>query len=149
MLPVEEIENLYQRAEIFDGLVLEPDQANPLGNLKGGLYDIEIEADLSLASQLILDVRGQRLIVDVTQEGLSLGESMNIPGTKNLSLRIVVDNTSLDVYFGEHGLYYSPQMIVPGPNKSLGIEVKGGKAVFGICRVRELKSIWKKDGEKQ
>lgn len=142
MLPVEEIENLYHRTETFDGLVLEPGHANVLGNQKGGLYDIEIEADLSQANELILDVRGQRLIVDAAREGLSLGESMKIPGTKNLSLRVVVDNTSQDIYFGEHGLYYSPRMVTPDADKSLRLEVKGGKAVFAKCRVRELQSIW-------
>jgi fructan beta-fructosidase len=142
MLPVAEIENLYRRSETFDGLVLEAGQINPLADLTGGLYDIEIEADLSHAKQLILNIRGQRLVVDVTKDGLSLSKRMKIPGAKKLSLRVVVDNTSQDVYFGKHGLFYSPRMVAPATDKSLGIEVKGGKAAFGKCRVRELKSIW-------
>jgi|TARA_B110000467_G_C18114515_1_gene364361 hypothetical protein len=108
MLPVEEIENLYQRTESFDGLELEPGQVNPFGNLQGGLYDIELEVDLSQAKQLVLNVRGERLVIDVTEEGLLLGDRIKIPGTNMLSLRMVVDNTSQDVYFGEHGLFYSP-----------------------------------------
>lgn len=149
ILPVREIENLYRRAETFDGLVLEPGHANPLGNLEGGLCDIELEADLSLARQLILNVRGQRLVIDVTKAGLSLGKLMKMPGTKRLSLRVVVDNTSQDVYFGEHGLYYSPRMTTPSADKSVSIEVSGGNAVFGQFRVRELKSIWEKGEERQ
>ena len=80
--------------------------------------------------------------VDVNEDGLSLGTNMKIPGTKKLSLRIVIDNTSQDIYFGENGLYYSPRMTTPGTDKSLGIEVNGGKAVLGKCCIRELKSIW-------
>ncbi len=123
--------------------VLKAGQANPLGNMQGGLYDIELEADLSHTKQLILNIRGQPLIVDTSNNGLSLGKRMKIPGTERLSLRIVVDNTSQDVYFGENGLYYSPRMVEPGTDKSLGMKVKGGKAVIGKCRVRELKSIWR------
>jgi fructan beta-fructosidase len=142
MLPVKEIKNLYTQHTTFDGLELESGHDNPLADLKSGLYDIEIEADLSLAEQLILTVCGQPLVVKVTQQGLSLGNQMKIPGTKKLSLRVVVDNTSQDVYFGQHGLFYSPRMVEPGSDKSIHMEIKGGKAVLSKCRVRELKSIW-------
>jgi len=113
MLPAKEIKNLYQRTETLDGLVLEPGAANPLEKMKGGLYDIELEVDLSQASQLILNIRGKRLIVDVSKDGLTLRREMKIPGTKKLVLRVVVDHSSQDVYFGEHGLFYSPRMAKP------------------------------------
>jgi hypothetical protein len=70
---------------------------------------------------------------------------MKIPGTKKLHLRVVVDNTSQDIYFGEHGLFYSPRMVKPGDDKSISLEVKGdkgGKATLSKCRVHELKSVW-------
>jgi len=142
MLPAKEIKNLYQRTETLDGLVLEPGAANPLEKMKGGLYDIELEVDLSQASQLILNIRGKRLIVDVSKDGLTLRREMKIPGTKKLVLRVVVDHSSQDVYFGEHGLFYSPRMAKPSDDKSLGIEVKGGSVTFSKLRVHPLKSIW-------
>tara|TARA_B110000285_G_scaffold108058_1_gene122751 strand:- start:49 stop:2292 length:2244 start_codon:yes stop_codon:yes gene_type:complete len=142
MLPAKEIKNLYQRTEILDGLVLEPNQANPLEKMKGGLYDIELEVDLSQATQLILNIRGKRLIVDVSKDGLTLRREMKIPGTKKLVLRVVVDNTSQDVFFGEHGLFYSPRMAKPSDDKSLGIEVKGGSVTFSKLRIHQLNSIW-------
>ena len=142
-LPAKEIENLYQKTESFDGLVLEPDAANPLADFKSGLYDIDLEVDLSKAQQLILTIRGNRLVIDASTDGLSLGDHMKIPGTKKLHLRVVVDNTSQDIYFGERGLFYSPRMVKPGDDKSLGIEVKGGNAVATKFRVHELKSIWR------
>ena len=141
-LPAKEIENLYTRSETLDGLVLEPGAANPLAKMKGGLYDIELEIDLSQAKQLILNIRGNRLVIDATKNGLSLGDQMKIPGTKKLHLRVVVDNTSQDIYFGEHGLFYSPRMIKPGNDKSISIEVTAGNATLSKCRVHELKSSW-------
>ena len=142
-LPVKEIANLYIRTVKLDGTKLGPGGANPLARLKAGLYDIDLVADLSGAKQLAIDVRGKKLVVNVTDQGLAL-DKMKIPETKTLSLRVVVDNTSIDVYFGEHGLYYSPRMTKLS-SKTLSIEVKGGKAAFTKLRVRELKSIWKKD----
>ena len=67
---------------------------------------------------------------------------MRIPGTKKLHLRVVVDNTSQDIYFGEHGLFYSPRMIKPCNDQSIRIEATGGKVTLSKCRVHELKSIW-------
>lgn len=142
MLPVDEIENLYDRVENFDGLDLVSGLPNPFRNMKGGLYDIELEADLSMAEQLILNIRGQVLTLDVIEDGLLLGKHMKIPGTKKLILRIVIDHTSQDIYFGENGLFYSPRMTKPGSDQTLGIEVRGGSAVLEKCTIRELKSIW-------
>jgi len=140
-LPVREIANLYTRSMKLDGVRLGPGDGNPLAELEGGLYDIDLVADLSKAKQLVLDVRGTKLAIDVTKQGLTLGK-MKIPGTRKLSLRVVVDNTSVDIFFGEHGLYYSPRMIKPSPTKTLNLKVTGGEAAFTALRVHELKSIW-------
>ena len=140
-LPVKEIANLYTRSVKQDGSRLGPGDANPLADLQGGLYDIDLVADLSRARQLVLDVRGTKLVIDVKEQALTL-DKMEIPETKTLSLRVVVDNTSTDVYFGEHGIYYSPRMVKPSSTKTLSLKVAGGKATFTRLRVHELKSIW-------
>jgi len=142
MLPVKEIENLYTRSEKADGLVLKPDDANPLGDLKGGLYDIGIEADLSEAERLVLQVRGGSIVVEADETGLSIGQTMKIPGTRKLHLRVVVDNSSQDLYFGPHGLYYSPRTTTPHADKSINLKVEGGTATFSKLQVHQLKSIW-------
>lgn len=138
--PVEEIANLRTHTVRLDGLEIAPDDANPLAEFEGGLYDIELEADLSRADQLVLDIRGVKLTVKASAAGLQLG-SMKIPGTRKLLLRLIVDNTSLDIYFGEHGIYYSAKMLKLGP-KMLDVETRGGATVFYKLRVHELKSIW-------
>jgi len=138
--PVREIAKLRTRTVTRDGAKLAPGADNPLAGLAGGLYDIEIEADLSQAGRLVLDIRGTKLGVEASAEGLKLG-GMTIPGTRKLTLRLIVDNTSLDVYFGEHGVYYSPKMIRPGP-KGVSIEAIGGPVTFTTLRGHELKSIW-------
>jgi fructan beta-fructosidase len=141
MFPVPEIANLYTDSVELDGLTLDPDSVNPLAGHENGLYDIEIEADLSEAGQLELNVRGNRIVIASQGNGLKLGE-MNIPRSRKLFLRIVVDNTSQDIFFGEHGAFYSPRMVRPNSNKSLSIAVKGGNATFTKLRVHQLKSIW-------
>lgn len=143
MLPVKEIANLYTRSVKLDDMKLSPEDANPLAGLQGGLYDIDLVADLSRAKQLVLDVRGQKIVIDGADDGLSFGE-LKLPDTKKLMLRVVVDNTSIDIHFGEHGLYHLPGIIHTLSKKTLSIEVKGGDATFTKLQVHELQSIWKK-----
>jgi len=131
----------------LDGTKLGPGDANPLADLQGGLYDIDLVADPSEVKQLVLDMRGTKLVINVTDQGLTLN-SMKIPDTRTLTLRVVVDNTSIDVYFGEHGLYYSPRMVRPSPTNTLGLEAKGGEATFTKLYVHELKSIWNNEGKR-
>ena len=55
-LPVKEIRTLSTRCEILDEITLEPSAANPFEKMTGGLYDHELEADLSQSQQLILTI---------------------------------------------------------------------------------------------
>ncbi|MBC8868202.1 MAG: hypothetical protein H8E44_02230, partial [Planctomycetes bacterium] len=64
-----------------------------------------------------------------------------IPGTPKLALRLIVDNASLDVFYGERGVCYSPKMITP-TSKSIGVEAIGGPVSLTTLRAHELKSIW-------
>ena len=141
MLPAPEITNLYTDSVKLDGLTITPGMANPLAGQKSGLYDIEIEADLSEASQLELNVRGNKFVITSHKNGLKLGK-MIIPGSKKLFLRMVVDHTSQDIFFGEHGAFYSPRMVPPTSDKTLSIATKGGSVTFSKLRVHQLKSIW-------
>jgi sucrose-6-phosphate hydrolase SacC (GH32 family) len=141
-LPVTEISNLYTKSVELNGIKLSSGDTNPLANIKGGLYDIDLVANIAEAKEFILTIRGTKLVVDVTDKGLAFGE-MIIPGTKNLSLRVVVDNTSIDIFFGENGIFYSPRMYRP-KSETLSIEVSGGNAIFTKLHAHELKSIWKK-----
>ena len=139
--PVREIAKLRTRSVTLDGTKLIPGGVNPLAGLKGGLYDMELEADLSQADRLVFDIRGVQLTVEASADGLQLG-GMKIPGKRKLSLRLIVDNTSLDIYFGEHGVYYSPKMITP-TSKSISVEAMGAPVPLTTLRAHELKSIWK------
>ena len=142
-LPVNEIEHLYIRSEKLDGVKLSPGDANPLATLKTGLYDINLVANLAKAKEFTLNIRGTKLVAKVTDKGIAVGD-MVIPETKILPLRIVVDNTSMDIFLGENGIFYSPRMYRPS-SEALSIAVSGGDATFTKLQVHELKSIWNKE----
>lgn len=140
-LPVEEIENLYTKQVDKDGLELRAGAPNPLANLKGGLYDIEIDADAADADALILKAGGKEIRYDVKSHKLDW-PSVKLPAPDGrLHLRVLVDRHSIDIFAGKHGLFHIP-MWMGLRSKDLGLHVEGGPVEFGRLRVRELKSIW-------
>jgi len=144
MLPVREISYLYTRSENLDGITLVPDSANPLAMFNSGLYDIDLVADLSTAKQLELDIRSHKLVYDVESSTLTfLKSKLSLPVAKKLTLRILVDNLSTDIFAGKDGLFHIPNMVPGGQtSKALGVVVKNGTVTFEKLRVHELKSIW-------
>lgn len=141
MLPVKEIENLYTRTENMDGLKLSPGDTNPFSSAIGGLYDLDFVVDLSSASQLVLTIGKKKLLVKATEKGLVMDEKI-IPDTNVLHFRVLIDRTSIDVYFGEHGLYYFPFMNDSEISSTFSIAITEGEASFRKLQIHELKSIW-------
>ena len=143
-LPVREIRNLYVSSKSFDASELKEGQANPLAGLRGGLYDIELDARFAGAKHLELGVRGKTIRYDVGSAVLRCERhAVNLPGDAGrLKLRIIVDNCSIDVCAGEAGLFYVPIFFGPLESRELSLQVTGGSARFDRLRVHELKSIW-------
>jgi fructan beta-fructosidase len=144
-LPVREIRNLYVSSKLLDARELKEGQANPLAGLRGGLYDIEMDARFAGAKQLVIGVRGKTIRYDVGGAVLRCERhAVNLPGDAGrLTLRIIVDNCSIDVFAGEAGLFYVPIFFGPLESRTLSLQVTGGSARFDRLRVHEIKSIWR------
>ena len=144
-LPVAEIQKLYASSRSLDALELKEGDANPLAELQGGLYDIELDARMATAKQLELGVRGKTIRYDVGTAMLRCGKhAVKMPGeSRQLKLRIIVDNCSIDICAGEFGLLYMPIFFGPLPSRTLALRVAGGHATFSRLRIHELKTIWR------
>ena len=97
-----------------------------------------------LFKRLELDIRGHKLVYDVESSTLTfLKSKLNLPVAEKLTLRIVVDNLSTDIFAGKDGLFHIPNMI-PGGQKSKALSVAAidGVVIFEKLHVHDLKSIW-------
>jgi len=143
-LPVEEMSNLYAGTETFDGRELGEKDPNPLEQFDGGLYDIELDADVGKAKRVELTVRGQKIVYDVKARRLNCGRpGVTLPAPDGrLRLRILVDNTSIDIHAGAGGLFYLPMHFGSLQSKTLDLGVEGGPIKLDRLRVNRLKSIW-------
>ena len=143
-LPVREIEELYTNTTSLDGRRLRETDANPLGQLHNGLYDIDLDAEVKKAKRIELIVRSKVIRYDVATSRLSCGKrSVVLPSADGkLRLRVVVDNCSIDIHAGAAGLFYMPLYLGPLPSKALKLSVEGGPITLERLRVHQLRSIW-------
>ena len=144
-LPVREIGKLYVRSSSFDGRELKEGHADLLAGFRSGLYDIELDARVGAAKRLELTVRGKPIQYDVATSTLRCGKhAVRLPGKSGkLTLRILVDNCSIDICAGQAGLFFMPIFFGPLESRTLRLRATGGRVVLHRLRVHELKSIWR------
>ena len=154
--PVEEISNLHGKGHQWEDIALKPGK-NPLEDVKGNLFDIDIEIDLGDAEEVGFEINGfpvtysvtdGRLIGGAGEEGneFSSGETIAdlSPIDGKITLRMLVDRPSVEIY-ANHGRIYMPMQAVRDlDNKSLKVYAKGGTAHINTLTIHELKSIWPK-----
>ena len=142
--PIAEITNLYAQTHTILPQPLPPGR-NPLAEIHGDLLDVELEVDLQQARQIVLDLRGARIVYDVSKAKLLMG-GRNLDLATNagcLQLRVLLDRTSIEL-FGARGAVTHSNVFFPDPaNRSIALTAEGGPAQIRKLVVHELKSIWK------
>ncbi len=141
--PVREIESLYAAShEITDVSLAQGD--NPLSGLEGELWDISADIEIGTALEVGFHVRGIPVSYDVGNATLSCaGCSAPVQVREGrLSLRILVDRTSIEV-FANGGEVYMPVRSIPSDQlKTLDVFARAGKARLVGLQVHELRSAW-------
>lgn len=118
---------------------------NLLEGIAGELFDIQVEFVPGDAAEFGFIIRGIPVVYDVNAQQIACMDCKAPLKTQNgkISLRILVDRTSIEI-FGNNGRIYMPiGAIPPDENKSLGIFSKGGTARAGSLVINELRSVWK------
>ena len=158
--PVEEIRNIHGKKYSWRNEELEPGE-NPLEKVKGNLFDIDTEIELGDADEVGFEINGlpvtymvrENLLIGGMGEeggrGFGQGETKAElkPADGKISLRILVDRSSVEI-FANKGRIYMPMQAVRNLNdKSLRIYSKGGNARIEQLTVYEMKSIWRASGD--
>ncbi|HID23787.1 MAG TPA: hypothetical protein EYP14_15510 [Planctomycetaceae bacterium] len=143
--PVREIERLYRSKHEWSDRPLSPGE-NPLEKLRGDLWDIELVIEPRDARTIDLDIRGNRLRYDVEQQMLAgFGKSAPVQTVNGrLSLRVLVDRTSIEVFAGDGRIVMSFCFVPDLTNRRLRLSAAGGSAHIEKLQVRALRSIWEK-----
>lgn len=140
--PVREIEHLHGERKVVKDQPLEAGR-NALEGLGGELLHVKLEVALGEAERIALDVRGTPIVYDRAKGELSCGNvRTKIAARDTLSLQLLVDRTSLEI-FAEDGVCYLVAPAIPKPeHRSLELTARGNGARLISAEVIQLKSAW-------
>ena len=142
--PVRELQSLRAQSHNLGSLMLQPDSANPLADVKAGLVELRAAFEPDAAGEVVFNVRGAILRYDAQQQELYVNK-LRVPAPMHdgrQELTVYCDRTSLEI-FASGGLTYVPLPFQPkADDLNLGVQVKGGAAKFSSLQVYELKSAW-------
>ncbi|MDB6018445.1 MAG: sacC [Pedosphaera sp.] len=142
--PVHELTCLRTRSKGIKSQPLHPGE-NLLAKVKGKLLDVTAEIGIGEAKEIGINLRGVPVTYDVEKQELSCQNRKALlkPEQGRIRLRLLVDQTSIDI-FGNEGILYMPMgMIIPADDTAVEVFAKGGNAQIDALKVYELKSAWK------
>lgn len=165
-MPVKEISALYDQTIQWDK-VLNRESANPLQDLNSDLYDLDLELDVSKAKSFSIRLRGATIQYDAQKQVLScggnvmqggfppdnwraigatkinernnMGQAPLAPEKGKISLRILVDRTTIEIY-GNHGAMVMSSCFLPEDAKTYALTAEGELPVSAA--IHSLKSAW-------
>ncbi|REJ70547.1 MAG: glycoside hydrolase family 32 protein [Planctomycetota bacterium] len=142
-MPVAEIEQLREQRHEWKSEPLAVGE-NPLADIKGDLFDIDLAIRPGEAESIELDIRGQKIRYDVAKGELSRRDRVApLPLDDGLlTLRVLVDRTSIEVFANGGRVVMSYCFVPAADNKSLSLTARGGSAQIESLDVYELRSIW-------
>lgn len=165
-MPIAEIKNLYD-SELKWQKAVSPQGDNPLKDLKGDLYDIDLKIDLKKSSSIQIGIRSETIQYDVANKTLrcggpavqsgfppdkwkaylkkhtdqfnNMGEAPLAPVDGKLKLRILVDRTTIEI-FGNDGQVVMSSCFMPEEEMTYALTADGEINV--IAEIHALKSAW-------
>lgn len=144
--PIAEIERLQGQTFALRDQFLPPD-LDPLTQLEGELWDVEVEIDLARSScaSFTLGLRGTQLTYTPAAGELTLscGSQVQVePRAGLLHLRLLIDRMSVEVFInrGQCSLTHCVRAADTGP--ALSLQAAGGPLYLRSLAVRRLDSIW-------
>ena len=141
--PVAELSNLHGRKHAWSNLTLKPGE-NPLAEMRGDLFDINAEIDVTGASMVTFKLRGIPIRYDVAKHELScdnLKAPLAAPGGK-LRLRLLLDRGSIEIFGGGGRVAISQRAQPDAGNRTLELTSQGGAVRIERLEVCEMQSAW-------
>jgi sucrose-6-phosphate hydrolase SacC (GH32 family) len=136
--PIKEIENLHSKKHVYENVVVND---IILKDIDSELLDINTEIELSSADSIDININGTIITYDVKEQKLiCLDKAAPMkPQDGKISLRILVDSTSIEIY-ANNGRVFMPMGVI-GEDEGLKLS-STGDAKISILEVNELNSIW-------
>lgn len=141
--PVKELSQLRRRSREVRDVLLDAQQPERVWRA-AELADVQLNIQPTTASQVIVQVRGVPIVYQVADRVLEClcSRTEPLPEGENLTLRILVDRTSLEI-FAVDGRYVMSFCHPFDPAQTtVSVRAEGGAAKLNSAAIHELHSIW-------
>ena len=142
-LPVKEIESLRYDAKHWENQPLRPG-SDPLSAVTGDTFDLEASIDPAAAKEIVFDIRGQKLTWSASQLSGAGASAPLTPINHKLTLRILVDRTSIEVFANAGAVSLTTAMTPTQAAKPISLSATGGEARIVELRLWRMRSILSK-----
>ena len=142
--PISDISSLYAKSHKIVSTELTQNSPNPLANINAEFLDIHAKFKLgpkeTAKGRLSLNVRGEKITYDAKTNTIScLGRSATIaPVDQKLSIRALVDRTSLEVYVDDGRLVFTFYRFFDPAQKDLSLSIVNGTIEITSLNVHEI-----------
>lgn len=141
--PVKELNRLHAGRQSWRNFDLAPGE-NPLAKIDGDLFDLRAEFHPGNTGEIRFEIRGVPVVYSAaTHELICKDRRSALPLVDGkVSLQILVDRTSLEI-FGNRGALYMPMGAgFDAQKQGLAVTSKDAKVHFDSLEVFKLKPIW-------
>lgn len=139
--PIKEISSLYGESAAIHETELRPG-ANPLKDVTGDVFDIEMTIEPREASNVALRFHDQ--VISYSAGSLScLGTTAPLAlHDRAVKLRLLIDRTSIELFGNDGEVSISTCFVPKSPTTALEIAASGAPAYIKDLKVRKLRSAW-------
>lgn len=142
--PIDGIKQLRSDGKFWKNEVLKT-AANPLSGIDGDVFEILCEIDLQNSKQIVLDIRGEKLVYNVADKQIIFMEDKTplLPVNNKIKLHLIIDRNSVEV-FGDKGEMSITRLFYPSAsNRKLSLTSVGDAKIQNM-ELYKLESIWLK-----
>jgi fructan beta-fructosidase len=141
--PVAELASLRTMKHEWNDLTLKPGD-NPLRDLKGDLFEFQVEFSPGKAEALVLDLRGTPLLYDRRREEVICRDvrAPLRPKEGRVRLHVFLDRGSIEAFGNDGRVAMSIAALADQGNRSISVSSRGGSTKVHSLVVHELRSAW-------
>ena len=132
-------------AKIWNSVEVKPGE-NLWEDIDGDVFEIMAEIDLDKSKEIVLDIRGEKIVYNVKDQLLKVmdSEATVLPIDDKIKLRLIVDRNSIEIYANQGDVTFT-RFFYPDPsNMNLSLTSTGGRFTIQTMEVYRLRSIWLK-----
>ncbi len=117
---------------------------NLFQNMEGDLFEIDLKAEVGAGGSFALTIRGASIHFDTAQQTITLFDRSAPLHPENglVSLQVLVDRTSLEVFCNGGRVVLSSCFLPPDDSRELEIHSQGDSVRILSAGIHPLRSIW-------